>query len=71
MNVIELARNGDISVHWLWVIFSLFLISPLALLVAKKKNRISVSMILLCILPMINIYTLFFLLFFGKRSESN
>lgn len=71
MNIIELLRNGDISLHWLWIICSLVLISPIALLVAKKNNRMTLSMILLCLLPLVNFYTLFFLLFFGKRTENN
>lgn len=69
MDIIELARNGDISVLWLWIIGSLVFFTPITLLVAKNKNRITTSIVILCFLPGVNIYVLFFLMLMQKRTK--
>lgn len=66
MAIIDLMRSGDLSPHVVWLLGSLLIVMPLALLTAKLKNRLSISVGILCVIPGINIYALFFLMLMRK-----
>jgi len=62
MGILELARNGDINVLILFFIGSWLVVTPLALITAKIKNRLDFGVILLTLIPGVNFYALFFLM---------
>lgn len=66
MNVLELLRTGEMNLLIPLVAVNLLIIAPLALFVAKKKNRLMPSVVILCLVPMVNMYALFFLMLMRK-----
>lgn len=71
MNIIELARNGDINVLWLFILGSWAVFTPLSLLIAKYKNRLSVGVTILSIIPAVNMYAIFFLLLLNPNEKAS
>ena len=62
MNVLELARSVDIPLLWFFVVTTWLIVTPSALLVGWKKKRLSPSIVALSLMPMVNLYVLFFIL---------
>ncbi|RUO31424.1 hypothetical protein CWE12_00005 [Aliidiomarina sedimenti] len=68
--IIELMRTGDLSPLLVLLMTCLVIISPLAVLTAKIKNRLSISVIILCVIPLVNVYALFFLMLMRKLPKT-
>lgn len=70
MSIIELARNGDINILWLLIVSSWAVFTPISLLIAKYKNRLSVGVTILSLIPAVNMYAIFFLLLLNPNEEA-
>lgn len=70
MNILEMARTGDISLLTLLMLTSLVIFTPITLLVIFYRKRMSVGSVILSLIPIINLYFALFLLFMGKRSAT-
>lgn len=70
MNILELLRTGEMNMLIPLVAVHILIITPLALFVAKKKNRLMPSVVILCLIPMVSMYALFFLMLMRKLPET-
>lgn len=62
MGILELARTGEINILVLFLLGNWLVVTPLALVTAKLKNRLDFGVILLALIPVVNFYALFFLM---------
>lgn len=71
MDFIEQMRSGELHMMAFLVYSIMIVITPLCLLTAYFKKRLHVGMIILSIIPFVNLYTLFFLLFASKKEQKS
>lgn len=61
-NMILMDYLSHISILLIFSIGTWLIVTPLVLLLAKNKNRLSIGIAILAFIPLVNLYTLFFLI---------
>lgn len=71
MFIFEMMRSGDLHMLSFLFLSSLIIFTPITLLVGKIKNRLTVGSVILCFIPMVNVYVLFFFILMRKLPKQS